>query len=65
MPRRPKKPCSFPGCPNLTEGRYCDEHTKVMNDRYNKYERPLLHLQAPREIIGFYIFWAFGLPEWG
>lgn len=40
MPRRPKKPCAFPGCPNLTESRHCDEHTKVMNDRYNKYERP-------------------------
>lgn len=40
MPKRPKKPCSFPGCPKLTNGRYCEEHEKVMNDRYNKYERP-------------------------
>ena len=40
MPRKPKKPCAFPGCPKLTDGRYCEEHTKVMNDRYNKYERP-------------------------
>ena len=40
MPKKPKKPCSFPGCPKLTDGRYCEEHEKVMNDRYNKYERP-------------------------
>lgn len=40
MPKKPKKPCSFPGCPKLTDKRYCEEHEKVMNDRYNKYERP-------------------------
>ena len=22
MPRKPKRPCSYPGCPNLTDGRY-------------------------------------------
>ena len=26
MPSRPKKPCSRPGCHNVTGGRYCDEH---------------------------------------
>lgn len=25
MPRKPKKPCAYPGCPNLTEGRYCPD----------------------------------------
>ena len=39
MPVKPKKPCSFPGCPLLTNQRYCEEHTKVVNSRYNKYER--------------------------
>ena len=39
MPTKPKKPCGYPGCPQLTHGRYCDDHTKVMNTRYNKYER--------------------------
>ena len=39
MPTKPKKPCGFPGCPQLTHDRYCEEHTKVMNARYNKYER--------------------------
>ena len=40
MPKRPKKPCSYPGCPKLTERRYCEGHEKTMNDRYNRYERP-------------------------
>lgn len=40
MPKRPKKPCSFPGCPRLTNGRYCEEHERLMNTRYNKFERP-------------------------
>ncbi|MDD4291045.1 MAG: HNH endonuclease signature motif containing protein [Clostridia bacterium] len=40
MPKKPRKPCAFPGCPNLTDKRYCAEHEKVINDRYNKYERP-------------------------
>lgn len=40
MPKRPKKPYSFPGCPRLTNGRYCEEHERLMNARYNKYERP-------------------------
>ena len=26
MPRKPKKPCSYPGCPNLTETKYCEAH---------------------------------------
>lgn len=26
LPRKPKKPCCFPGCPNLTEDKYCDDH---------------------------------------
>ena len=39
MPRRPKRPCSYPGCPKLTEGRYCEEHAKTVNRNYNRYER--------------------------
>ena len=31
MPRKPKRPCSFPGCPKLTEGRFCEEHEKEEN----------------------------------
>ena len=39
MPNRPKRPCSFPGCPALTDGRYCPEHQSVMDARYNRNER--------------------------
>ena len=39
MPRRPKSPCSYPGCPNLTDGRFCEEHAKVEAKRYERYER--------------------------
>ena len=39
MPRRPKHPCRFPGCPELTDKKYCPEHTRIMNARYEKYKR--------------------------
>lgn len=39
MPMKPKRPCSFPGCPQLTDTRFCDEHTKLENKRYEKYHR--------------------------
>lgn len=39
MPRKPMRPCSHPGCPNLTEGRFCEEHEREENKRYEKYDR--------------------------
>lgn len=39
MPRLPKKPCGYPGCPNLTDGRYCKEHEKQAARSYEKYGR--------------------------
>ena len=39
MPRKPKRPCSYPGCPNLTDGRYCPEHQQKVNSNYEKYGR--------------------------
>lgn len=35
MPMKPKKPCKHPGCPRLTEDKYCELHVKL----YTK-ERP-------------------------
>ncbi len=26
MPKKPMKPCAYPGCPNLCEGQYCELH---------------------------------------
>ena len=39
MPTKPKRPCSYPGCPNLTDGRYCPEHQQKVNSNYEKYGR--------------------------
>ena len=39
MPRKPKRPCSHPGCPKLTDGRFCEEHQKEESKRYEKYDR--------------------------
>ena len=39
MPRKPKRPCRFPGCPNLTDDVYCEEHAKVMEQHYEKFQR--------------------------
>lgn len=39
MPRKPKRPCSYPGCPALTDERYCEKHQKLVDSHYNKYQR--------------------------
>ena len=39
MPYKPLKPCSYPGCPNLTDKRYCHKHKKLTDKQYNKYHR--------------------------
>ena len=40
MPRKPKRPCSYPGCPKLTDGQYCKEHEAAARRQYNRYGRP-------------------------
>ena len=39
VPKKPKRPCSHPGCPKLTDGRFCEEHAKAESKRYEKYDR--------------------------
>lgn len=39
IPKKPKRPCSYPGCKELTEGRYCEEHQTKSEQHYNKYQR--------------------------
>ncbi|MDA3835225.1 MAG: hypothetical protein PF495_17710 [Spirochaetales bacterium] len=39
MPYKPKRPCSHPGCPRLTDGRYCEEHAKLAARTYERYKR--------------------------
>ena len=39
VPRKPKRPCSYPGCGMLTDGQYCDEHKQSIERQYNRYLR--------------------------
>ena len=39
MPTKPKTPCRYPGCPKLTNERYCPEHRKKVDADYNRYRR--------------------------
>ncbi len=39
MPRRPKRPCSYPGCPELVDSTYCAKHQKLVYKNYNRYRR--------------------------
>ena len=39
MPFKPKKPCKYPGCNKLTDGRYCTEHLRLLMNEYNKHHR--------------------------
>ncbi len=39
MPYKPKRPCSYPGCGRLTDGRYCDGHRQIAERQYNQYLR--------------------------
>ena len=34
MPRRLKTPCSFPRCPELSDGRFCPSHTREDRKKY-------------------------------
>ena len=36
MPSKPLKPCSHPGCPELTNNRHCQAHTKAERVRYDQ-----------------------------
>ena len=43
MPRKPLKPCKYPGCPNLTDGQFCPEHRKKADRDYNRFYRDPAH----------------------
>lgn len=38
MPKKAKRPCQYPGCPNLTDELYCEEHRSQATAQYNKYQ---------------------------
>lgn len=41
MPRKPRHPCAYPGCPELVEAgeRYCEAHRKETARQYEQYVR--------------------------
>jgi 5-methylcytosine-specific restriction protein A len=39
MPYKPKQPCGYPGCAELSDGRYCERHRRRVNNEYNRYTR--------------------------
>lgn len=39
MPYKPKKPCAYPSCPELTHERFCDKHRQQAAREYNRYTR--------------------------
>ena len=43
-PTKPKKPCAFRGCPELTNERYCDKHKKMIDSEYNRTSRAFIYL---------------------
>lgn len=43
MPKKPMKQCRYPGCPNLTDGMYCETHQKLADRQYDKYQRNPAH----------------------
>ena len=42
LPLKPRRPCSANGCPELTNGRYCEKHQKEIDRHYNKERQPLM-----------------------
>ena len=38
MPRKPKRPCSYPGCHKLVDGQYCEEHKKLIDKHRDEHE---------------------------
>ena len=49
VPKKPKRPCGYPGCPRLSDGPYCEEHQKLIDQQYNKYSRaPDVHRKYGR-----------------
>ncbi len=49
MPYKPKRPCSYPGCPELTDGRFCEKHAKEESKHYEQYDRdPAIHKRYGR-----------------
>lgn len=36
MPIKPKRPCAYPGCPELTAKQYCNKHQRLVASEYEQ-----------------------------
>lgn len=52
MPSKPKKPCAYPGCPNLTHDTYCEEHEALRQKQYETDTAVLITMTRSTETIG-------------
>ena len=49
MPHKPKQGCAYPNCPKLTNGRYCEEHQRLIAKQYNRFTRALMSTRSTAE----------------
>lgn len=50
MPTKPKHPCAFPMCPNLTNTKYCEEHQWKANEEEEAREKYRYNLNKERRL---------------
>lgn len=52
--RKPKRPCSRPGCRNLTTERYCEEHQQLYEEQERERQRYYDEHQRDKRAAAFY-----------
>jgi 5-methylcytosine-specific restriction protein A len=62
MPSKPKRPCSQPGCPELTDGGKCEQHRKQETQRYDQ-QRGSAHSRGYTVRWRRYSQWFIRQPE--
>ena len=63
MPRKPKKPCAYQGCPNLTYAKYCESHKALEATEYVAGSRNIFYKSPEwkkkrREYLGAHPFYV-------
>ena len=46
LPRKPQRPCRYPGCGRLSDEPYCEEHRKAVRVEYNRYSGLLTAIRS-------------------
>ncbi|WP_089970849.1 HNH endonuclease [Lihuaxuella thermophila] len=58
MPKRPLRPCNKPGCPNLTQSRYCDKHANEYKTQERQRKREYNRKRPTPAQLGYDREWA-------